>query len=918
MDKERWQRLQNLFAQALAAVAEERAAFVHRACRGDTALEAELLQLLAHADGAAPPAAGSGPSGDAVEATIERSAARWAGARQAGLIGLRLGPWRIVAHLADGGMGAVYRGERADGRYEQAVAIKLLNPALVSPAAHERLLQERQILARLTDPHIARLLDGGETDDGVPYLVMEFVDGLPIDRWCRERAGGLRPRLQLMVQVCRAVDHAHRNLVVHRDLKPSNILVDAQGAPRLLDFGIAKLTEADANVTASGERVMTPSHASPEQITGGAITTATDIYALGVLLYDLLTGRLPHAESSGNAAALARAIVETEPPRPSLAVSGAAPAATQRRGERLTPERLARELAGDLDNIVLMALRKQPERRYASAAELADDLERYLAHLPVRARPDTLGYRAAKFLRRHPVAVPATTLALVAALAGAALFTWRLADERDRARSAEQRARRTAAFTASVLERTGALQDADREISVKDLLERATARVRDELQAEPAVATRMRLALANAYSSWGEYTPSIELLGEALAETERRGAEADPERAEILQLMGSVTHDQGRLDESLALVQQAEALLRRIGPPELHARALSDVAVSLNALRRRSEAEPMFREALGLLRQAYAGDHAEIAWTLNNYAWCLHAMGRFEEALPLYEQALAMQQRLGTAVAERAQTRNNLAGVYYDRGDLERAGREWATALSEFESVFGPDGHAAVARGQGALAKVAIDRGRFDEAEQRSAAALATNRKLFGDRHRWTANTTVLRATALLGLGRLDEAEALYRQAQALRRELLPPAHADHVSPLIGLARVALARGQLPVAERELRAARAVIDSLSSPDRAHADELDWLLARTVGLQGRHDEARTLATGLLERMQRQLPPTHWRRELVEVAIALPPFVTAPTPAAIDTGRERLAQLRGRLGPEAFAVRDLAAALPAATP
>ncbi|MCW5632516.1 MAG: serine/threonine protein kinase [Rubrivivax sp.] len=909
MDAERWRKLQDLFTQALAQPPAQRTDFVARACAGDEPLARELTHLLA---GEAAEA-GEAATADIAGAAVAQAAARWAGAQRASRSGERLGPWRITAHLADGGMGTVYRGERADGQYEQQVAIKLLNPAFVSPDARARLALERQILALLAHPHIARLLDGGNTADGVPYLVMEFVDGLPIDAWCRERGADLRTRLRLFVQVCRAVDHAHRNLVVHRDLKPGNILVDAEGAPRLLDFGIARLTEADAGVTASGQRALTPSHASPEQITGGAITTATDIYALGVLLYDLLTGRLPHEQATGSAAALARAIVETEPPRPSTAVGSSAArereAQMQRRGSALTPDRLARELQGDLDNIVLMALRKEPERRYASAAELAEDIERYLAHLPVRARPDTFAYRAAKFVRRHPAAVPAWALAAVAALAAGAFFTWRLADERDRALASEARAQKAATFTASVLERTGALNDAEREVSVRDLLDRAAERVGSELADNPVLATRMRAALGSAYSSWGEYERSLKVLQPALAEARARGAQGENEAAELMLQLGVVTHDLGRLQESLGWVQQAEALLRRVGTPAQQARALSDMAVALNGLRRRSEAEPVFKQALAKLREVHRGDHGDIAWLLNNHGWCLHAMGRLDEAQPLYEEALAMQRRLGIAPAERLQTQNNLAGVFYDRGDLERAGAMWHEVLQGYEGVFGTGGHAAVARSQNMVALVAIERGRYDEAGVLTAAALATNRKLLGERHRWTAITMQSHGVALLGLGRLDEAEQLLRQSQAVRRELLPPGHADHTGPLLALARLALERGRPAMAEREARAALALINGLESPDRNPRDRVLWTLARAVALQGRRAEGRELATQALATMRERLPPTHWRRQAAEAAVALPPFAEEAAAEARARASAVAAALAERIGPNAEAVREL---------
>jgi len=915
MQGDRWHRLQQLFEAALPLPAAQREGFIAEQCADDVALGAELARLLAGADEDRP---------DSARETIERAAAAWAHARRHSLAGTRLGAWRIVAHLADGGMGAVYRGERADGQYEQAVAVKLLNPAAMSPGAAERLAQERQILARLAHPHIARLLDGGTTSEGAPYLVMEFVDGEPIDAWCRAHAPDTATRLRLFAQVCRAVDHAHRNLVVHRDLKPSNILVDQAGQPRLLDFGIAKLIDDGAGTTRSGERVLTPAHASPEQITGGPITTAADVYALGVLLYDLLTGRLPHAESTGNPAALARAIVETAPQRPSQAVSTEADsavrgAALQRRGERLDPQRLARELTGDLDNIVLMALRKEPERRYASAAELAADIERHLEHLPVHARADTFAYRSLKFWQRHPVAMPATLLVIATAIGAIALFTWKLADERDRALAAEQRARRVAGFTASVLENTAADAAGDRQISVQDLLDRATARLDPELRDEPEVAASLRRALARAYFSWGVNDRALELLAPALAQATARGEAGAADRADILLLQSGIEHDLGRLEDSLASARAAEALLRRIGPPKEQARALSDVALSLNGLRRRSEAEPVFREALALLRDAHRGapngDHRDIAWNLNNLAWCLHAMSRLDEAAPLYEEALAMQRRLQAPTVEIAQTLNNLAGVFYDRGDLDRAIQIWEEALAQFESVFGRDGHAAVARGQNHLATVAIDRGRFDDAERLSAVALAANVRLLGERHRWTTSTMLTHATSLLGVGRLDEAETLFRRTQALRRELLPVAHADHVSPLLGLARTALARGRLDDAERELRDAVTQMNALESPDRVPLDEVEWSLARTLALQGRREEGLAIAQRMLERMRGRMPATHWMRQAVETGVALPPFVTQPSEEAQALARRRIDELAQRLSPDAFVVRDLAGALAA---
>ena len=916
MEPTRWTRLQELFGQALALPQAQRAAFVAQACAGDTALAAELNALLA--SDAAP---------DAVPEALARAAAQALRADRRGWVGQQLGAWRIDSHLADGGMGAVYLASRADGQYEQQAALKLLNPGLITPAAQERLSRERQILARLTHPHIARLLDGGSTPEGLPYLVMEYVDGEPIDAWCHARGLATAARLRLFVQVCAAVDHAHRNFVVHRDLKPSNILVNTEGVPKLLDFGIAKMLEGDgaAGLTRSGERPLTPSHASPEQVAGGAISTATDVYALGVLLYDLLTGELPHQAHTGSPAALARAIVESDPVRPSDAVASTGSssrrlAQLQQRGEQLTPQRLARELQGDLDNIVLMALRKEPERRYDSARALAEDIERHLAHRPVRARPDTLPYRSAKFLRRHPVAVPVSALALLLALAGTAAFTWRLSDERDRALAAEgqarqsaQRARQAAEFTASILGNTGANEGAAREVSVQDLLATAARRVKDELSASPQVATRMRTALGRAFHTWGSYEDAMRELEPALAEARGRGEAGAREQAEILSLLGTVTHDLGQLEISLDWTRQAQALWRRVGTPAEQANALRDLALALNGLRRRSEAEPVFRAALAQMRLAHPGDHDDTAWLLNNLGWCLHAMGRLDEAGPVYEEALAMQRRMGSALVEISQTQSNVGGLYYDRGDLGAAQREWTESLANFESVYGAGGHAAVARGQNLLALVALDRGNTEEGLRLTKLALDSNLHLLGEKHRWSAITMQSHGVALLQAGRLDEARRWLERSLTVRRQVLPPGHADHVGSHNGLARLALARGQRGAAEREYRQALRIIEGLATPDRVPRGRVELGLGHVIALQGRREEGLAMAQQGLQHLRERYPADHWRRQQAEVSLALRPFVAQVTPQAEAAARRALDELRLQLGPRAPAVLALQAQL-----
>jgi serine/threonine-protein kinase len=789
-DSARWQRLQELFAQGCALPAAQHAAFVALACADDDALAVELKRLLAQdADAQTDPQAA-----DPAQQALADAAARWSGQARRALIGQRLGPWRVVAHHADGGMGAVYRGERADGRYEQAVAIKLLNPALLTEGGRQRLLQERQILARLAHPHIARLLDGGDTDDGVPYLVMEFVDGLPIDAWCRARRSTVADRLRLMVKVCRAVDHAHRNLVVHRDLKPSNLLIDTLGEPRLLDFGIAKISDAPADVTASGQRPLTPSHASPEQLTGGAITTATDVYALGVLLYDLLTGRLPHADSLGNAAALARAIVETEPPRPSRAVtSGTAEQALHDRGSRLTPQRLARELAGDLDNIVLMALRKQPERRYASAAELADDIERHLANLPVHARPDTFGYRAAKFLRRHPVAVPVSALAAATALAAGAFFTLRLADERDRATQAAAQADQVTQFMAGVFEVADPTHNLGRKVTARELLDNGARQIDLQLGAEPAVAAAMRDAMGVAYGNLGFFEESRALHAQAYEARLAQFGPASDETLRSLTELGAALKDLGRFDEAVEQLERAVAQLRSARParPLALARALRELGSAQREVSRDfALAERNFAASVEAARAAGAAGDAERAKSMLGLGQLLVLLGRFPEARPWLQQALDLRQRqFGQAHPETISSLRALGVLALQESRHADAIRLFEQALPLARSVFG-DEHMMTAYLLSNLGTTLSNVGRPIEGEPPLREALAVFRKRLGDDHPHTAFMTENLAESLFGQARYDEAMAMYESGIARVRAAFGERHQEYGKSLHNIAGV--------------------------------------------------------------------------------------------------------------------------------
>jgi eukaryotic-like serine/threonine-protein kinase len=427
MNADRWQQITDIVTECLELAPAQRDAHARTRCADDAELLAEVLRWTAQAETtrgfmAEPVATTVFGAQLLAQAHAPSEACRW--------IGARLGAYRITEEIARGGMGSVFKAVRADDEYQKEVAIKLIRSELANDVIAQRFRAERQILASLDHPNIARLIDGGRGESGEPYFVMEYVSGFPIDTYCEMKSLALNERLKLFRDVCAAVHFAHQRLVVHRDLKPSNILVDDDGHVKLLDFGIAKLldasaTDANGNAVASPTvaNAMTPAYASPEQVKGEAITTASDVYALGVLLYRLLTGQSPYKADTAKPLELAKEIVDTDPERPSTAVTKSeSPRPTERSLDTskvvrtLDARRLRRELRGDLDNIVLMALRKEPDRRYGSAAQLAQDIARYLRDEPVSARVDTFGYRAKKFVRRNRWAVG------FAALAGVGLF----------------------------------------------------------------------------------------------------------------------------------------------------------------------------------------------------------------------------------------------------------------------------------------------------------------------------------------------------------------------------------------------------------------------------------------------------------------------------------------------------------------
>jgi serine/threonine protein kinase/tetratricopeptide (TPR) repeat protein len=704
------------------------------------------------------------------------------------LAGQTLGAYRLTKRIGQGGMGSVWLAERCDGRFEGRAAIKLLNIALMGRAGEERFRREGNILARLTHPHIAHLVDAGVSPTGQPYLVLEHVDGQSIDRYCSERSLGIEARLRLFLDVLEAVAHAHANLIVHRDLKPANVLVSVDGQVKLLDFGIAKLLEGDAEwgqpraveaspLTRDGGGALTPEYAAPEQVTGGQVTTATDVYALGVLLYVLLSGRHPAGAALRSPADLVRAIVETEPKRVSDAVvSRTETADTLARHAAscgTTPGRLCGKLQGDLDIIVAKALKKSAPERYASVTALAEDLRRTLRQEPISARPDTLRYRTAMFVRRHVRGV-VTTVAVVLLLGGlTGFYTTRLATERDRARLEAEKAAKVSELLTRLLAGADpyATPETRGEPTVRGLLDAGAERVQKELVGQPELQAEMLTVLGRIYRRLGVYDKAQPLLEQALA-IGRPVFGAEHERlAQSLNDLGILLAERGDYAAAGRTLEEALAMRRK-----LLGREHTDVAITLVELARvyqdqgfNGRAEPLQREALGIRRKVLGDRHRETGTSLSDLASVLRLKGDLSGARSLLEQCLDVnRQTLGEDHPNMYTPVNDLALIAGTSGDYPGAESLFREALVKGRKTLG-DQHPAVAMTLNGLSKVLFEQGRYDEAASALQEALTIATPAVGSDHPLIAIYRINLASVLLARKEAGAAEPLIRQALQVR-----------------------------------------------------------------------------------------------------------------------------------------------------
>lgn len=854
---------------------DDRRAFLDRECAGDIHLHRAVERLLSAAEA---PSSAIDPNSAWSDQLWQEFAAGSSGETASGDEVRMLGRYRIINEIGRGGMAVVYRAERADQEFKREVAIKILRGGFESDEVISRFEQERQILADLDHPNIARLLDAGRTPDGRPFVVMELVQGEPIDEYCRSHQLALDQRLEIFCVVAQAVGYAHRNLIVHRDLKPSNILVSHAGEVKLLDFGIARLLETGPDMqpvappTRALLRLMTPEYASPELLRGDRITTASDTYQLGLLLYELLVGKRPYALDGTHVLDVERAIRRHAPTRPSSAVITLQHAQSC----RTISGRLSRRLRGDLDNIVLTALRREPERRYASCDQFAQDIDRYRSGRPVAARADSLLYRSGKFFRRHAIATTSIALAIIGAIALTGFHLSRVESERNQARFERDRAEIEAATTRQVSEMMVGLfesanprQSGGNTLSPRDLLDRGVERAERDLRNQPLVQAQMFQVLGRTYTELGAYLPAADLLNRSYHIHQLHSGTDSADQASVVADLGLLHYRRGDYAQAKALLQEATLAL---GPyHRTHGTELTQGLLFLGELHRRTnqhdQASELLNQALELQIELTGAESAATAEILHAQA-AIMTLVSLDQAESLFERVLAINEReLGPDHPKVGIILRDLAAVRLEQGKLDGNEAMLRRSVRILEDAYGST-HTFVGNALSSLGNLLIATGDASSAIEVLERALAVQSTTVGTSHPESAYTLAHLGRAFREAGRFAEAHEFYGQSAAIREAAIGQQRFDsflfHVMTML-----ASTEADMGDTRADLTFAKALIMWSSGTDTTDTRLSSSLhrLGRWLVEQQRCQEAQPLLQRAVElHLQRQQPASEDVAEL----------------------------------------------------
>jgi len=922
---ERWPLIESLFERASDLPEAERDAFLERECIHDEDARHEVEALL-RADRAA-----DGILDRPLESAAGAVLATPAGtgdAAPAGALppGTLIDVYRVVRELGHGGMGAVYLAERADGAYSQQVALKIVRGGLIAAALERRFLRERQILARLQHPNIARLLDGGFTQERLPYLAMEYVEGETLTRWADSRSLDVEQRLRLFLEVCEAVQYAHRQLVVHRDLKPANILVTGEGRVRLLDFGIARLLDDTAEegeaLTRTGFLLLTPEYAAPEQVRGDAATTATDVYSLGAVLYELLSGKKAYEFGSHSLTEILRVLDQDIPllaHRPDLSKA------------------LRRQLSGDLETIVHRALARESERRYPSAEALAADVRRHLEHRPVEARPDSLGYRLAKYLRRNRLAVSAAAALLIAIGIGVTATIWQ-------AREARREAVRAQAMSELLYGSFAAVDPESakgRTVSAREILDAAAKRI-DAVQ-DPSVRVGVLRTIGELYMKLSLYEPADALLTRARDEATALYGPRSAERGEVLNIQAKMLIEKGDYAGVEVAAAEARAIGQALDRVDIARDGLWTLANVAEFTHEWEKSEALWREALAIDTRTLGAETPEVGHEMTNLGYVLGRRGANAEAEETLQRACALLERTAGRLSEN--TANCIAALgflYRQTGRLPEAEKYQREELDIRTRLYGPEHH-RVAQSLNQLAGHIVMQGRHADAVPLAEKSLAIRRRLFGQTpHAEVADTlntlgvleyslgdlqkalayqtevvdidrvvfgndSVALAAALGNLGRFQRdagdyatAERTLNEALALRTRTGQAELADFAISLTHLAHTYRMQDRLAEAEREYRRADAIFSKTLTADNPRVADARTGLAAVLVNTGRSAEAVAMLEEARQTLENKVTGDDIRKAEADLWLGVGLARLGSTRDAqprLESARQMLTRLRG---------------------
>lgn len=736
-----------------------------------------------------------------------------------GINGEIVGPYKILEELGRGGMGRVYLAERADEQFQQKVALKLLYNGFTHENQTLRFLNERQILASLNHPNIAVLLDGGITQHGQPWFAMEYVEGLPLDRFCNENQLTINQRLELFLDVCEAIQYAHQKLVVHRDIKPSNIMVKTDGTVKLLDFGIAKglnhnhMLEGQAPVTKTGLLPLTPAYASPEQVKGESVTTTSDIYQLGVVLYELLTGCPPYEVTGRTPSEIEQIICEQAPTRPSTAVTKinvddkneSIPPVEKGSAQTLELRTLQKKLKGDLDTIILKAMRKEPGRRYNSAQQFAEDIRLYLSGRPVTAHPDSRIYRTKKFIRRHSMAVVSAAVILILLLGYAFTITWHSQQTTAALYKAQQetaKAEQVTGFLMGLFEagRPGVSQNEN--ITARELLERGIEQA-ENLEGQPEIQAQLFEVVGRVYHSLGMYDEAGLPLKQALDIRKNKFGDDHPQVAQSLHFLGILLHQTGEYEEAERLLRESVDMHRaHFGTEhETVAAGLNSLAMVLHSTGEFDDAEAIYRDVLSMRKKLFGTEHSSIHSTLQRLGNLLQDQGKFEEAEKKLRQSLELGIKLkGENHIDVATDMISFALLLQRLGKLDDAEQYNIQGLEIYREALDDD-HPHLAAAINNLAVIFYEQEKYDQALILYDEALDKYKAILGDEHPGIATMMNNMGAAYSLNGNYGRAEQLYRESLAMRLDLLGPEHPDVAGSLNNLGSLLRRTGNYQEAE---------------------------------------------------------------------------------------------------------------------